>query len=139
MAGFEIGCLPPPERRDYTYKAVVSKPPVPPKWMVHVYEHPENGSEVTFCLDRLPKKRKEKLCYDHNAEIIGWGIYFSERLHRPMIVTAVFLFTLITGLIFGICWSLLEHDISSAWTLASWISSVGALGLSAWSTWATLT
>jgi hypothetical protein len=71
VAGLEIACLPPLERTEYTYKVVVSNPPVPPEWMVHVYKHPETGSEVTFCLDRFPKKRKEKLCYEHNAEILG--------------------------------------------------------------------
>lgn len=127
--------MPPPERVDYVYKAVASKPPVPPNWMLHVYRHPKEGSENTFCLDRFPKKRNEKLHYEQDTEVIGWGIYFKESPHLPTFVTVLFLFMLSTSLIFGICWTIMEHDVSGAWAVASWISSVGAFGLTALSTW----
>jgi hypothetical protein len=64
--GIEVDRLPPPDRVDYVYKAVASKPPVPPRWMLHVYKHPEMGSEITFCLDRFPKKRNEKLRFEQD-------------------------------------------------------------------------
>lgn len=123
---------------DYIFTAVESKPPVPPKWMLHVYKHPEHGSELTYCLDRFPKKMNEKLRFEKDRDVIGWGIYFTESLHLPMFITVLFLFLISTGLVFGVCWTVMEHDISGAWTVAAWISSVCALGLSAWSTWAIL-
>ncbi|KAL2069018.1 hypothetical protein VTL71DRAFT_15356 [Oculimacula yallundae] len=128
---FEIGSMPPPDRVDYVYKVVPSKPPVPPKYMLHVYKHPENGSGTTFCFDRFPKKKNERLHFETDGDVVGWGIYFTESLHLPMFVTAFFLFTVLTGLVFGICWTVMENDISGAWAVASWIFSVCALGISA--------
>lgn len=80
----------------------------------------------------------EKLRFEKDRDVIGWGIYFTESLHLPMFITVLFLFLISTGLVFGVCWTVMEHDISGAWTVAAWISSVCALGLSAWSTWAIL-
>jgi hypothetical protein len=106
--------------------------------MVHVFKHPEFGSEATLCLERFPKKVREQLCWKNGEEVVGWGIYFSERIHIPMVLTTMFLFMIFSSLIFGLCWSLLQHDVSGAFTIAAWITSVGALGLSVWTAWLTL-
>ena len=111
---------------------------MPLKWMVHVFKHPEFGSEATLCLERFPKKVREQLCWKNGEEVVGWGIYFSERIHIPMVLTTMFLFMIFSSLIFGLCWSLLQHDVSGAFTIAAWITSVGALGLSVWTAWLTL-
>ncbi|MCJ1395387.1 hypothetical protein MMC18_008271 [Xylographa bjoerkii] len=136
--GLELGRLPPAGSVDYEFYTVESRPPVPPKWLIHVFKHPEYGSEVTLCLNRFPKKKKEQLYYTDHQETVGWGIYFSEGPHVAMIATIMFLFAVLAGLVFGICWTFMNHDIQGAWTVAAWISSVGALGFAAWTAWATL-
>ena len=94
---------------------------------------------MSLCLDRFPKKMKRPLVYRDKGDNIGWGIYFTESLHIAMVVTVVFVLMLVAGLTFGICWSLLEQDIQGAWTVAAWITSTLALGLSALTAWATIT
>lgn len=105
---------------------------------MHVFNHPDFGSEITLCLERFPKRVKERLHWKSDEEVVGWGIYFAENLHVAMVLTAIFIFMLSVSIIFGICWSMLEHDISSAFTVAAWLTSIGALGLSTWSAWLTL-
>jgi hypothetical protein len=131
--------LPPPTRKDYSYKIVDCRPPVPLKWMIHIFKHPDFGSEVTLCLERFPKRIKEQLHWKNGEEVVGWGIYFSEHIHVPMVLTTLFLFMIFSSLIFGTCWSILEHDVSGAFTIAAWITSIAALGLSVWTAWLTLT
>ncbi len=103
--------------------------------MMHAFKHPDLGSEITLCLDRFPKKRKVQLQWKNGEEVIGWGIYFSENLHIAMVLTAILVIMLVLSLIFAVCWSILEHDISGAFTIAAWITSIGAIAVSTWSVW----
>ena len=43
------------------------------------------------------------------------------------------------GVVFGVLWGVLKHDVSAAFAVASFVTSVGALGLASWASWAVLT
>lgn len=131
--------LPPTGHQDYEYKKVTLNPPVGRKWMLHLYQNPEcRSGHNSVCLDRFPKKRNEKLHFLNGSETVGWGIYFTESLHIAMFVTLILVLTIFMGIVFGVCWTVLEHDLSGAWAVSAWISSVFALGISSWACWMTL-
>ena len=57
-------------------------PPVGENHLMHLYDHPEDAEDSAICLDKVPKKMRERLrmCPQRGTGI-GWGIYFVEGLH----------------------------------------------------------
>lgn len=105
--------------------------------MLHLYQNPEHGAELRFCLERFPKK-KERLEFSSDEEIIGWGIYFTEKWNHTTVLSIMFGLASGMGLLFGVLWGVLEKDVSAAFAVASFITSVGALGVASWASWAVL-
>ena len=73
----------PPEskKKDYRYRPMPAEliPPVGPNHMMHLYEHPDHAEDESVCLNRIPKKLREKLQLRPNQGTgIGWGIHFVE-------------------------------------------------------------
>jgi hypothetical protein len=66
---------------------------------------------------------------------IGWGIRLREGPHVALISTILFVVFLVAGLVFGVCWSVLRHSASDAFTISGFIASIGSLGLIAWTSW----
>lgn len=135
--GFEVNQLPPLTEDSYEYTRVGLKPPVPLKWMLHLYKKPEHGAELKFCYERFPKK-KERLEFSSSEEVIGWGIYFIEKLDHAVVLSIMFVLSLGMGLLFGVLWGVLEKDVSAAFAIASFVTSVGALGVASWASWSVL-
>ena len=121
----------------YEYKPVPTKhlPPIGATMMMHLF----NGcaavpQERSYFIDLLPKKKDGPLEFqkgkiDGNT---GYGLHFREVLNYSLPLTALFVINIAASLIFGVCWSVLEKDLQDAWTIAAWISSIVALGVSAW-------
>ena len=82
----------------------------------------------------MPKKKNEPVnfCADSDEENIGWGLHFVEGFNHAMITYIMFGSTMIVGLVFGVCWTVLKHDVQDAWTISAWITAVMTLGLMAW-------
>lgn len=71
--------IPPPENKDYRYQAAQPEliPRVGERHMVHLFEHPDHAEDESLCLNRSPKKLKEK------AQVQRWdkswvGLQFVE-------------------------------------------------------------
>ena len=115
--------MPPEAKRDeYVYEPYDLIPPVGENLMAHLFYHPEHANEQAITCLRAPKKRKERLtvCPQHGTSV-GWGIHLVEG----WVVQRIWLLCLglfITGsLAFGVCWTILKHDIQGAFAVAAWI------------------
>jgi hypothetical protein len=85
----------------------------------------------------LPKKRDKPLKFilkdPHNEDInIGYGLRFVETPDPSVIVTFLFGIVVVVGTVFGVCWSVVERDLQSTWTVATYIVLLGALAVITW-------
>lgn len=61
---FKQDAIPPEEKRDvHHYRPIPAEriPPVGTNLMMHWYEHPEEADVGRVCLEKLPKKLRDKL------------------------------------------------------------------------------
>ena len=115
--------MPPLAKKDeYIYQPCDLIPPVGERLMAHLFHHPEDANERSITCLRAPKKRKTKLtvCPERGTSL-GWGIHLVEGwVVSKLWILALILF-LLGSLIFGICWSWLEHDLQGAFSVASYV------------------
>ena len=80
---------------------------------MHMYHHPEDAEDETFCLTRFPKRVKEKpQVPKHDGVRAGWGINYVEGMHRQK-VYASGMVTCLLSLSFGVAWTILKDDIQT--------------------------
>ena len=121
--------MPPETKKDeYVYEPSDLIPPVGENFMAHLFHHPEDASELAVTCLRTPKRRKNKLTVcPQRGTSVGWGIHVIEG----WVIRRVWLLLLgffVTGsLAFGVCWSILKHDIQGAFAVAAWI--IALMGL----------
>lgn len=120
---------PPGEGSEYEYSPVPpqSKPPIGPKYMMHMWHCKEEVPDKDFFCKRFPKKKNTPCSFaweDGPASNLGWGLHFVEAWNVSLTVWTLFAFTLTSGLAFGISWSILKDDISGAYTVASYITAL---------------
>lgn len=127
----KVDDLPPVDRRDeYRYQPMPAEfiPPVGEHHMMHLCTHPEDADETRVCLDRIPKKLKERLLVcPSNGTGIGWGVYFVEGWHYTLAWLLAFVTLLVSSLVFLICWAVLRHDLQSASGVAAYMLAFVAL------------
>lgn len=103
-------------------------PPTGKECMTHLFYHPEHADDTSEITQQTPKKRNRKIDpKDSLARFQGWGIHAVEGLVLERLFFLWIMFFAGAGLAFGLCWSILKHDIAGAWTVSAWISSLGAL------------
>ena len=120
----------PPEtkKNEYLYQPYDSIPPVGENLMAHLFHHPEHATEMSVTCLRTPKKLKARLavCAQRGTSV-GWGVHLVEGWVMTR-VWSLTLFTFVFGsLVFGICWSVLRHDIQGAFAVSAYI--IALLGL----------
>ena len=111
--------LPPENRDDYRYCPIPAEviPPVGENILMHLYDHPEDADDDAFCLDRVPKKLRERLTY---SQRIGWGVSFSESLNVKKI--CIFgLLGLFLSAAFGVAWSINRDDVQGGFGVAAFV------------------
>ena len=106
--------IPPAEKKDeYRYNPIPAAviPPVGENYMMHLYEHPEDADEEVVCLDRIPKKLRERLMVcQKQRPCLGWGVRFVEGFHWTKFCI-LGLCGLILCIGFGVCWSRFRNDV----------------------------
>lgn len=115
--------MPPETKRDeYLYQPYDLLPPVGGELMAHLFNHPEHANDISITCLRTPKKRKSKLTVcPRQGTSVGWGIQLVEGW-VPFRVWMLVLFLFVLGsLVFGICWTVLEHDIQGAFAVAAYM------------------
>jgi hypothetical protein len=97
---------------------------------MHYFLNPDHLSPDQVRVYRqLPKRMHGPLKPGCDNFLPGWGVYFEDGWNFKTIYLLITLATLISSLIFGICWSILKLDVQAAFGITSyWIAAV-ALGL----------
>ena len=120
----------PPETRkeEYLYEPYDLLPPVGENLMAHLFHHPEDANEKAITCLRAPKKRKERLtvCPERGTSV-GWGIHLVEGWVVQRIWLLCLALFIIGSVAFGICWTVLEHDIQGAFGISTYV--IALLGL----------
>ncbi|KAL2040704.1 hypothetical protein N7G274_006683 [Stereocaulon virgatum] len=113
----KLNDLPPETSDDYRYRPVPPEviPPIGENLLMHLYDHPEDADDDGFCLDRVPKKLRERLTC---SQRIGWGVNFSEGLNVKR-VCVLGLIGLFTSAAFGIAWSIKRNDVQGGFGVAA--------------------
>jgi len=114
-------------------------PPIAADHLVHLLtaECTATLQSGSFYLDQLPKKRDKPLKFisrdlynqDNN---VGYGLRFVETPDPSVIVAFLFWIVVLVGTVFGVCWSVVERDLQSAWTISTYFISAGALAVVTW-------
>ena len=73
--------LTPETRDDYRYRPAEIIPPVGENLLMHLYEHLEDADDDAVCLDRIPKKLRERLVRPQRGSGVGWGFHSREGLN----------------------------------------------------------
>ena len=121
------------KRDEYTYQPCDLSPPVGERLMTHWFSYPDHAHNAQLmAFLRTPKKRKEKLVIrPQRSTEIGWGIQIVEGWILGRLWLVAFLFALIGGITFAICWAVLEKDLQGAFAVSAFIVSLLVLGLGA--------
>ena len=94
----------------------------------HMLKCPDKINEKsTWIYNLVPKRTTGELKADLDQPTDGWGFYFQEGWDFDLIITISFVVFMLGSLLFGICWSVLEHDIQGAFGVSAYM--VTACGL----------
>jgi hypothetical protein len=124
----------PPATESHQYKFDVCNtiPPIGPGQLLHLWNSPNHpdGTGQTV-LGRFPKKKHERLYVGPNDTVYGWGIHLVEGPNWVLIWFIIFIVVLIGSCVFSIAYSVLQHDIQSAFAISSYVISFATLSIGA--------
>ena len=115
--------LPPETRDDYRYRPAPPEhmPPFGKNLLMHLYEHPEDADDDAFCLDRIPKKLRERLVRPQRSSEVGWGVHLNEGLNlKKMCIFG--LLGLFFSASFGVIWSVKRDDVQGGFGVAAFVT-----------------
>lgn len=117
--------IPAPENPDYCYAPVPRDliPPVGEDRLMHLFNNPDCAEDVLACLDRFPKKLREKLACVDKAITPGWGLELEEGVSKTK-TTFVCLVCVLLSSLWGILWTVFKHDIQDAFTVSSFMVAI---------------
>lgn len=96
--------------------------------MLHYFKHPERISEKEMSvLNQIPKRNCGELKADGKIPTDGWGLYYEEDWNIGLILGAIAAISILTSLVFGICWTVIKADIQGAWGVSSYMVTTCAL------------
>lgn len=106
--------IPPETKKDeYRYQPIPAEviPPVGENHLMHLYDHPEDAEDTGVCLQKIPKKVRERLLVCPNRGTgLGWGLHFVEGLNWTKLWW-LGLVGFLTSIAFGVSWSVVKDDI----------------------------
>lgn len=126
--------LPPSQRDEYCYfpKPASSLPPIGSNRLTHFFDfpgHPDSKSRT--CWSRFPKRRKERLYVGPSGTAVGWGIHLVEGPNIILIWALIFCLFGLGTFVFAIAYTVLDHDVQSGFTVASYVVSFATLSIGA--------
>ncbi|KAL8952700.1 MAG: hypothetical protein Q9222_001399 [Ikaeria aurantiellina] len=114
--------MPPEEKKDeYRFSPTPADliPPIGPNHMMHLFEHPDHAETDGVCLDKIPKKLRDRLQSCPAKGIgLGWAIYFVEGLDWFMIWLLGFA-GLLLSLVLGIAWAIRRDDVQGGFGITA--------------------
>jgi hypothetical protein len=114
--------IPPPENSDYRYAPVPIDliPPVGENRLMHLLDNPDCAEDMLACLDRFPKKLREKLACGEKAIAPGWGLDLEEGVCKKK-TAIVYMVCVLVSSTWGILWTVLGHDIQGAFSVSAYM------------------
>lgn len=114
--------IPPETHKDeYRYRPIPAEviPPIGENHLMHLYDYPEDAEDTAICLDKVPKKLRERLgvCPQRGTGL-GWGIHFVEGLHWIKLWILGFI-GLLMSIAFGIAWACVRTDVQGGFGIAA--------------------
>lgn len=125
--------MPPKEmidRDEYRYTPAPPEvvPPVGYEHMMHLFYNPQCADNDPLCLERFPKKLKERLLCKRGRKG-GWGIQFVEKWDWIKISLVVFTIFGLGSLLFGVLWARYHGSIQDGFTIAQYMIGFSALAV----------
>lgn len=118
----KIDDIPPETYKDeYRYRPIPAEviPPIGENHFMHLYDHPEDAEDTAICLDKVPKKLRERLAVcPQRGTGLGWGIHFVEGLHWTKLWILGFI-GLLVSVGFGIAWACVRNDVQGGFGIAA--------------------
>lgn len=97
-------------------------PPIPDNVFLHHFANPGDHRRPIW-LHRLPKKVNNSILGSSEELVTGWGVHIIEGPNWLAVWKVAFCIVFASGL-FGILWSVYRSDVSGAFGVASWMTSV---------------
>ena len=97
---------------------------------MHLFSCPEHAGERSVCLDRIPKKLRERLQVSQETGIdVGWGLQLEEGWNQKKVWCCAFLvFGIGSGVGLVLC-KVFEHSIQDAFAVAAYMVAVVTLSI----------
>ena len=88
--------------------------------MMHLFHHPSHAEDDSTCLERFPKKLKERLKCSGGVNA-GWGLQFVEGWNIKRIWVLAFVIFGLGSLLIGVLWAVYERSIQDAFAIANYM------------------
>lgn len=111
---------------EYTYTPLPADhiPPIGHDLLRHLYDHPEDANNLPVCVRKVPRKLKHRLVANPvDGVSTGWGMVFMEGISWPKLCLLGLCGAAIS-LLFGVVWTLLQHDVQGGFGVASFMLSI---------------
>lgn len=123
LVGSEYQCYPTPPDP-------VPSPPFEKNYLMHYFLNPDHLSpDQAWAYKQLPKRMNGALRPGPDSFMPGWGIYFEDGWSFKTIYLLTSLGTIISSLIFGICWSIFKLDVQAAFGITAYWVAAASVGL----------
>jgi hypothetical protein len=100
-------------------------PPVGGNLLVHYFQHPSHAEDQPVCLERFPKKLRERLAVcGGRATGLGWGLNLEEgwNITKTWYVASVIF--VLGSVLWGVLWTVFEHSIQDAFAISGYLVSL---------------
>lgn len=127
----EINSLPPELHHDYLYepKPIGAIPPVGHNILLEFWHAPENGAGVKACIMRIPTYRLDAVPLRHYDQLgEAWGLEVIEG-RRWEIFWYVAALVFVGSFISGVVWGAVHHNLSDAFSVASFFQTSCAIAV----------
>jgi hypothetical protein len=126
----EKDAIPPPERvepqGEYRYAPMPPDviPPIGENHLIHLFRRPGHAEDEPVCLERFPKKLRERLAVCGSAPTgLGWGLSLEEGWDCKKTWAVGFVIFVAGSAVWGILWTVFEKSIQDAFAVAGYMVS----------------
>ena len=105
-----------------------TEPPIPPSLLMHLFTEPECIEPTQqWIVAQIPKRIKDELKGMTSKPVFGWGVDFQEGWSPFKVTILVLVVFVLSSVIFGMVWTVLERDIQGAFGVSSWLITLGTI------------
>jgi hypothetical protein len=111
-------------------------PPIGTEFLLHRFHRPECGDGKDRCLKQFPKRLNRRPQHGQPPDYdVVWGLHIVEGPHFATVITWHIAVAAFGSLLFGVLYWYFERDISGAFTVSAYMTSLTSLAIGAWQVW----